>query len=174
MFIASTPSPLGSITIASDGVSLCGLWLEGQNHFASTLDGSETEMPDLPIFEQTRLWLCQYFEGTIPNFTPKLDFRNENVSKGRKLATPFRIKVWETLLTIPYGSTMSYGEIAKNIARSQNKHRLSAQAIGGAVGHNPISIIIPCHRVVGSNGTLTGYAGGIDKKEALLKIEKRQ
>ena len=154
-------SPLGGITLASDGDALLGLWLDGQNIFATTLD-KERQEKLLPVFEDTCRWLDIYFSGKDPGFTPKL-----HVS-----TTEFRKKVWEILLTIPYGKTMTYGEIASRIAREKGVKQMSAQAVGGAVGHNPISLIIPCHRVIGANGNLTGYAGGIDKKARLLQMEK--
>ncbi len=153
-------SPLGSITLASDGRALTGLWFDGQKYFAATLDDVREEK-ELKIFEQTKKWLDIYFGGNAPEFTPELNIK----------ATPFRKAVWEILLTIPYGHTMTYGGIAKLIAERNGSAAVSARAVGGAVGHNPISIIIPCHRVVGANGDLTGYAGGIDRKIELLKIE---
>lgn len=154
-------SPIGGITMASDGVSLCGLWFDGQKYFESTVNG-ETEDKILPAFEQTKKWLDIYFSGDEPDFTPKLLLDGSD----------FRKAVWNILLTIPYGSVMTYGEIARLMAKQRGVEKMSAQAVGGAVGHNPISIIVPCHRVVGTNGNLTGYAGGIDKKISLLKIEK--
>lgn len=154
-------SPIGGITMASDGESLCGLWFDGQKYFESTVNG-ETEDKILPVFEQTKKWLDIYFSGDEPDFTPKLLLDGSD----------FRKAVWDILLTIPYGSVMTYGEIARLMAKKRGVEKMSAQAVGGAVGHNPISIIVPCHRVVGTNGNLTGYAGGIDKKISLLKIEK--
>ena len=149
-------SPLGGITLGSDGEALTGLWFNGQKYFADMMKGTGKEKC-LPIFAEACGWLDIYFSGRNPGFTPPLAIR----------ATPFRKAVWEILLTIPYGKTMTYGEIAKRIAP-----RMSAQAVGGAVGHNPISLIIPCHRVVGTSGSLTGYAGSIDKKVKLLTLEK--
>ena len=122
---------------------------------------SPHEICNLPVFDDTRRWLDIYFEGKEPDFTPKL------CPEG----TEFRQQVWQELLNIPYGKTTTYGTLSKQIAIQLNKQKMSAQAIGGAVGHNPISIIIPCHRVVGANGTMTGYAGGIWRKEYLLKLE---
>ncbi len=153
-------SPLGGITLASDGAALSGLWFDGQKYFAATL-GREHEEKPLPVFEAADRWLDVYFSGRAPDFTPPLAM----------YATPFRKAVWEVLLAIPYGQTMTYGQIADAIAKQKGLRHMSAQAVGGAVGHNPISIIVPCHRVVGTNGSLTGYAGGIDKKTALLKLE---
>ena len=154
-------SPLGGITLASDGDALAGLWLDGQHIFADSLE-KEREEKLLPVFEDTCRWLDIYFSGRDPGFTPKLNVRT----------TDFRKRVLEILLTIPYGKTMTYGEIAAQIAREKGLEQMSAQAVGGAVGHNPISLIIPCHRVVGAGGSLTGYAGGIDKKARLLQMEK--
>ena len=160
-FIHRYDSPLGGITEASDGKSLIGLWFDGQKYFADTLD-SDSEEKRLPVFEQTDRWLDIYFSGGKPDFTPPLSME----------ATAFRKAVWKIMLKIPYGHTMTYGEIADKIAKQKNIARMSAQAVGGAVAHNPVSLIIPCHRVVGTNGSLTGYAGGIDKKIKLLTLEK--
>lgn len=159
-YICKYESPLGGITIASNGSELNGLWFDGQKYFCATLQGEPVEKP-LPIFEQTVRWLDIYFSGKAPDFTPPL----------RMETTPFRKAVWEIMLQIPFGKTMTYGEIAAEIARQKGIGKMSAQAVGGAVGHNPISLIIPCHRVVGTNGSLTGYAGGIDKKMRLLELE---
>ena len=158
-YTAHYASPFGPITLASDGTSLVGLWFDGQKYFAATLEDAHRQK-SLPVFEEARRWLDLYFSGKEPGFLPPLAPK----------ATPFRKKVWDILLSIPYGQTMTYGEIAKTIAREQSS-RMSAQAVGGAVGHNPISIIVPCHRVVGTNGSLTGYADGIDKKVQLLTLE---
>lgn len=153
-------SPLGKITLASNGNELIGLWFEGQKYFGSTLNG-EYKQKSLPVFEQTAKWLDVYFSGQNPNFTPPLYLSS----------TSFRNEVWKILLTIPYGKIMTYGEIAKLMAENRGVEKMSAQSVGGAVGHNPISIIVPCHRVMGKNGRLTGYAGGVDIKEKLLKFE---
>lgn len=155
-------SPLGGITIASDGEALTGLWFDGQKHYADVLDKANVEQPNLPVFTQTRRWLDIYFSGQKPDFTPLLK------AKG----SPFRQLVWEILLSIPYGKTMTYGEIARAIAGKNGLERMSAQAVGNAVGHNPIALIIPCHRVLGCDGSLTGYAAGTDKKAFLLDLEK--
>lgn len=154
-------SPLGGITLASDGEALTGLWFDGQKYFGE-VSGKDYEQKDLPVFEMTDKWLDIYFSGKAPDFTPALSMKT----------TPFRKAVWEILLTIPYGKTMTYGEIADKIAKQRGLSKMSAQAVGGAVGHNAISLIIPCHRVVGAGGSLTGYAGGIDKKKKLLIMEK--
>lgn len=160
-YLYHTKSPLGDITMASDGVALTGLWIDGQKYDRATL----SELADgekIPVFQQAEEWLNIYFCGKEPDFMPQL------APKG----TEFRQEVWKILQEIPYGTTITYGEIAAEIAKKHGKKRMSAQAVGGAVGHNPISILIPCHRVVGSDGSLTGYAGGIDKKIELLKLEK--
>ena len=154
-------SPLGGITLSGNGTELTGLWFDGQKYFGDTLP-NEYEEKTLPIFEQTARWLDIYFSGKDPGFTPPLSMET----------TPFRKKVWEIMLTIPFGQTMTYGEIADKIAKQKGLLKMSAQAVGGAVGHNSISLIIPCHRVVGRNGSLTGYAGGVDKKVQLLTMEK--
>lgn len=160
-YIYHYDSPLGGITLASDGTTLTGLWFDKQKFFASTIL-NDYEKKDLPIFEQTVRWLDVYFSGNAPDFTPSLNMRT----------TEFRRTVWSVLLTIPYGETMTYGEIADEIAKQKGIAKMSAQAVGGAVGHNSISLIIPCHRVVGTNGSLTGYAGGIQRKAELLRLEK--
>ena len=152
-------SPLGKITLASNGNELIGLWFEGQKYFGSTLNG-EYKQKSLPVFEQTAKWLDIYFSGKNPDFTPPLFLSS----------TSFRNEVWKILLTIPYGKIMTYGEIAKLMAENRGVEKMSARSVGGAVGHNPISIIVPCHRVVGTDGSLTGYAGGVDIKEKLLKF----
>ena len=153
-------SPLGGITMAGDGNALTGLWFDGQKHYAETLAAEHTERR-LPVFDVTDRWLDLYFSGRVPDFSPVLKIRG----------TAFRRSVWEILLTIPYGRTMTYGEIAERIAEQTRRAHMSAQAVGCAVSHNPISLIIPCHRVLGSDGSLTGYAGGIDKKARLLQLE---
>ena len=154
-------SPLGGITLTSDGNALTALWFDGQKCLADTSASSHVEQA-LPIFRQTDRWLDIYFRGRDPGFTPPLNMRT----------TPFRKAVWEIMLTIPFGETMTYGEIAQAIARRRGLARMSAQAVGGAVGHNAIALVIPCHRVVGANGALTGYAAGLDKKLALLTMER--
>lgn len=154
-------SLLGGITLGSDGESLIGLWFDGQKYFEDALD-RQHQIKELPIFAETKEWLDIYFAGSIPDFTPKLLMK----------CTEFRKVVWNIMLQIPYGCTMTYGEIAHAVAKERGLNKMSAQAVGGAVGHNSISLIIPCHRVVGTNGSLTGYAGGIDKKVQLLTLEK--
>lgn len=149
-------TPLGDITMASDGEFLTGLWFNGQKYFADTLDSIHEGCNGLPVFNDTRRWLDIYFSGKKPDFTPPLLMRT----------SAFRKKVWEVLLSIPYGQTTTYGEIAKSLECR------SAQAVGGAVGHNAISLIIPCHRVIGVDRNPTGYAGGIERKQYLLQLEK--
>lgn len=153
-------SPIGGITLASDSETLTGLWFEGQKYYPQNLV-AESFKVKLPIFTETVKWLDIYFGGKKPSFTLPINLHT----------TPFRKAVYDILLTIPYGQTMTYGEIARILAEQQGVERMSAQTVGSAVGHNPISIIIPCHRVVGADGSLTGYAGGLDKKTALLKLE---
>ena len=162
-YISYYPSPLGRITLASNGKALTGLWFEGQKYYAATM-GKEHEEKSLPLFEQSIRWLDVYFSGRQPDFTPPLS------PKG----TPFQKAVWEILLTIPYGQTMSYGQLASLIAAARGLPNMSAQAVGGAVGRNPISLIIPCHRVLGADGSLTGYAGGVDRKRHLLLMEHKR
>ncbi|MCR4600367.1 MAG: methylated-DNA--[protein]-cysteine S-methyltransferase, partial [Clostridia bacterium] len=189
-------SPLGRITLAGDGKALTGLWFDGQKYYGegvnpddcetcagssgaddqtSSVDGFGTDelknnvdgagadrkVKPLPVFEQVVRWLDEYFAGKQPDFTPPLLMRG----------TRFRRDVWEILLTIPYGKTVTYGEIADRISKRRGGGRVSAQAIGGAVAHNPISLIVPCHRVIGADGSLTGYAGGLDRKARLLELE---
>ena len=153
-------SPLGGITLASNGTELTGLWFDGQKYFGDTL-AKDCEEKRLPVLEQTVRWLDIYFAGREPDFMPPL----------HPIGSAFRRSVWNILLEIPYGQTTTYGEIARQLVAKRSLPRMSAQAVGGAVGHNEISIIIPCHRVVGTNGSLTGYAGGIDKKVKLLEWE---
>ena len=153
-------SELGDILLAADEIGLTGLWFFGQSYFADTLP-TEQIAQETPILTQAREWLDEYFSGKEPDFTPTL----------HPIGSPFRQAVWKLLLQIPYGQTTTYGEIARQLEKLQNRPHMSAQAVGGAVGHNGISIIIPCHRVVGTKGSLTGYAGGLDKKMALLELE---
>lgn len=159
-YISHYQSPVGDILLAADEIGLTGLWFEGQKYFGLYLDKEHKEK-QLPVFEQAKKWLEIYFSGREPNFKVPLHF----------IGTEFQNEVWEILFSIPYGQTMTYGEIAKQLAAKHGLKRMSAQAVGGAVGRNKISVIVPCHRVVGTSGSLTGYAGGIDKKIALLKLE---
>lgn len=163
IYITYYDSILGKLTIAGDGENIIGLWIEGQKYFADTIKNENIiKKDDISIFIKTKEWLDRYFRGERP------DIKELKLSpKGSE----FRQNVWKILCRIPYGQTITYGKIAKEIAKLMNKNSMSAQAIGNAVGHNQISIIIPCHRVVGTNGGLTGYAGGIDKKRELLELE---
>ena len=153
-------SPLGGILLAADEIGLTGLWFDGEKYFADNLPAEHSERETPTLAEAVR-WLDIYFSGREPDFTPPL----------HPVGSRFRQEVWNILLQIPYGKTVTYGDISKQLAEKMGLERMSAQAVGGAVGHNEISIIIPCHRVVGTNGSLTGYAGGIDKKIKLLELE---
>ena len=155
-------SPLGKLTICAKNNHLVGLRIEGQKYFANTVNVEMISEDSLEIFKKTKKWLDEYFKGNRPN-TKYL-----NLSP---IGNEFRQSVWKILCKIPYGEVTTYGDIARELAKQKGIERMSAQAVGGAVGHNPISIIIPCHRVIGKNGKLTGYAGGLDKKIKLLKIE---
>lgn len=154
LFLTHYASPLGPILLAADETGLTGLWFEGQKYFPSFLDVDYQEK-ETPVLTETARWLDVYFSGKDPDILPPL----------HPQGSPFRQAVWNILLTIPRGQTMTYGEIARRLGVH------SAQAVGGAVGHNPISILIPCHRVVGSDGSLTGYAGGVERKARLLQLE---
>lgn len=158
-YTANYPSPLGPLTLYSDGNALTGLFFEGQS---CPITEPCTNADSLPVFETTRQWLDIYFAGVAPTFTPKL----------HPNGTPFQMTVWNLLQNIPFGHIVTYGELAKEIIRTKGLSHMSAQAVGGAVGRNPIGIIVPCHRVVGVAGNLTGYAGGLDRKIKLLELEK--
>ena len=153
-------SPLGAITLAGESEFLTGLWFDGQKHFAEPLPLEHREGA-LPVLEKTKQWLKLYFQGETPGWMPPL----------RPSGSPFRLAVWEVLRKIPRGQVVSYGWIAEELVRRGECATNAPRAVGGAVGHNPISILIPCHRVVGGNGRLTGYAGGIDRKIRLLSLE---
>ena len=159
MYVTKIPSPVGNLLLASDGQALNGLWLEGQKYFGATLDGDATECSELPLFRQTAEWLDAYFKKShlpaMPPLAPK--------------GSSFRQEVWRLLLEIPYGQATTYGELARRLRESGISS--APQAVGGAVGHNPISILIPCHRVLGADGSLTGYAGGMETKRFLLELE---
>ena len=154
-------SPLGGVLLAADEIGLTGLWLDGQKSFARGLPADRVER-ETPALLEAKRWLDIYFSGKEPDFTPPL----------HPIGSAFRQSVWEILLQIPYGKTTTYGEIARQLSEKMGLSRMSAQAVGGAVGHNKIAIIIPCRRVVGTNGSLTGSAGGIDKKGKLLELEQ--
>ena len=153
-------SPLGRITFACSEEALVGLWFNGQKYFGETLP-KETKTKEDVLTRKVRQWLDIYFSGKEPDFIPPMHYE----------MTPFRDLVCDILCGIPYGHTMTYGEIAEQVAKKRGMSRMSAQAVGGAVGHNPISLIIPCHRVVGTSGSLTGYGGGIQRKIRLLELE---
>ena len=159
-YVQHYDSPLGGILLAADESGITGLWFDGQKYFARDLPAEHVEQ-NTPALAEAKRWLDIYFTGGEPDFTPPL----------HPIGSGFRQAVWNILLQIPYGQTTTYGEIARQLAAKQRLARMSAQAVGGAVGHNEISIIIPRHRVVGTNGSLTGYAGGIDRKEKLLELE---
>lgn len=154
-------SPVGEILLTADDTALTGLWFKGGKYDANH-PGQEQEEKRTPALAQAREWLTIYFSGRQPHFRPPIHISG----------TSFQLAVWNILQNIPYGETVTYGEIAKEIAAQRGLSRMSAQAVGGAVGHNPLSIIIPCHRVVGADGSLTGYSGGIEKKVKLLALEK--
>lgn len=161
-------SPLGEITLSADGDALTGLWFVGQKHYGyglpSRTASGQAEMlsggAETPILKEACAWLDLYFQGVAPDFTPRLELRG----------TDFQKAVWDVLLSVPYGHTVAYGEIAAAVSERQGR-RTSARAVGAAVGRNPVSLIVPCHRVIGAGGNLTGYAAGLDKKSRLLKLE---
>lgn len=159
--VSTYESPLGEILLAADEEGLTGLWFRGQKYFAAGL-GENTETGSLPVFEETERWLDLYFQGRQPDFLPALHMQG----------TPFQKLIWELLLQIPYGETTTYGALAKRAAALLGRTSMSAQAAGGAVGHNKISLLIPCHRVVGRDHRLTGYAGGLERKKWLLELEQ--
>ncbi|MCL1913960.1 MAG: methylated-DNA--[protein]-cysteine S-methyltransferase [Eubacteriaceae bacterium] len=163
MYYSTTySSPIGKITLACCGDNLVGLWTEGQKYHGDTLPEAITENNDMPIFDTAKTWLNRYFTGKKPDIS-ELPLA--------PIGGAFRQSVWKILREIPYGNVTTYGDIAKQMAVNMGRQSMSSQAVGGAVGHNPISIIIPCHRVVGSNGSLTGFAGGIHMKIKLLELE---
>ena len=161
IFTQHYDSPLGGILLAAAGTGLRGLWFGGQKYLARDLSAERIEQ-NTPALTEAKRWLDIYFAGKEPDFLPPL----------HPTGSAFRQSVWEILLKIPYGQTITYGDIARQLAAKRGLANMSAQAVGGAVGHNEISVIIPCHRVVGANGSLTGYAGGIDKKIKLLELER--
>jgi methylated-DNA-[protein]-cysteine S-methyltransferase len=160
IYTSTLKTPLGAITVLAEDNALTGLWFVRQKYYPEQ-KSEWIEKPDYPVFKSLEAWLLAYFSG-------------KNLKHNFKLnphGTDFQKRVWKLLLKIPYGKTSSYGAIAKQLAAEQGLAIMSARAVGGAVGHNPISILIPCHRVIGSTGNITGYAGGIDKKKALLQLE---
>lgn len=160
IYTCTIDTPLSAVTVSAEEGMITGLWFIGQKYYPAGTESWMTK-PDYPVFEALRAWLSGYFAGMAE-------------APGLRLAprgTPFQKEVWEMLLQIPYGQVTTYGEIARKLAAARGLPSMSAQAVGRAIGHNPISILIPCHRVVGSNKSLTGYAGGLDKKAALLRLE---
>lgn len=163
IYTSAYQSPIGNLLIASKDNKLVGLWVENQKYYLSNFKEEIVEKENLEILVKTKKWLDRYFNGEKP------DIKELEISP---VGSEFRKSVWEILKNIPYGEVITYNDIAKEIAKQKGIKKMSAQAVGGAVGHNPISIIIPCHRVVGTNGSLTGFAGGIKKKIYLLEHEK--
>lgn len=159
-YISRCPSPLGDILLGGDEGGLFGLWFVGQKYFAAGVREERREA-ELPVFDEARRWLERYFSGNDPGFVPALHLRG----------TDFQKRVWALLLAVPYGRTVAYGELAGELRREGRY--TSPRAVGGAVGRNRVSLIVPCHRVVGADGSLTGYAGGLERKTALLALEKR-
>lgn len=159
VYTLHVPSPLGTILLVSDGEALCGLYFDGQRHLPEMPDAEENKT--IAVLEEARAWLEEYFTGEKP----------ETVVPVRLEGTAFQRSVWELLAEVPYGETVSYGELAEKLLE-RSKRKVSARAVGGAVGRNPVSIIVPCHRVVGADGSLTGYAGGVERKKKLLEIER--
>ena len=160
IFTQHYTSPLGGMLLAADERGLTGLWFDGQKYFGGHLPAAHTER-QTPILAQTKRWLDLYFTGKKPDFLPPL----------HPDGSAFRQAVWALLLQIPYGQATTSGALAGELARQRGLTHFAAQAVGGAVGHNRVSIIIPCHRVVGSGGSLTGYAGGLENKIKLLELE---
>lgn len=161
IYSTDIPSPLGMLTLASDGSSLAGLWFEGQKHFGGTFARSFIKRDALPVFRAAELWLNEYFSGGKPDpaSLPLVLY-----------GTEFQKKVWRLLGKIPYGQTVTYGWLAEQVS-VETGTAPCARAVGGAVGRNPVSIILPCHRVMGVNGAMTGFAAGIEKKQYLLSLE---
>ena len=163
MYYSTTyASPVGVVTLACCEDNLVGLWTQGQKYHGDTIPEAMTKKNDIALFDDAKRWLDRYFAGEKPDIS------------GLPLAPiggAFRQSVWRILCEIPYGKVITYGGIAKKVAVEMGRESMSSQAVGGAVGHNPISIIIPCHRVVGSNGSLTGFSGGIQMKVRLLELE---
>lgn len=161
LYYKKVASPLGEITLRSDGEALTGLWFADDKHFGAK-DIAGAALADLDVFMQAEAWLAEYFAGREPKVSVPLKLQGSE----------FQMQVWRLLQDIPYGRLVTYGDIAKKIAAQKGLARMSAQAVGGAVGHNPLCIIVPCHRVVGANGSLTGYGGGMWRKVRLLELEK--
>ena len=162
IYLENYDSPIGEIILGSDGRHLTGLWIGPQKNDSYILKNCSCTYSHVPVFDMAKNWLDIYFKGECPDFTPPVAF---------PYGSDFRREVWQLLLDIPYGELTTYGALAKKMAEKLGRPAMSAQAIGGAVGHNPISVIVPCHRVIGAGGNLTGYGGGLDIKEKLLQIE---
>lgn len=162
VFYSEYESPVGKLTMAESDNVLVGLWIENQKYFAKNVQLPMEKKDDVDIFDKTKIWLDRYFRGEKPEI---------DEIKINPQGSEFQETIWKLLLGIPYGQTVTYGYLAKKYAIIMGRKSMSAQAVGGAVGHNPISIIVPCHRVIGAAGGLTGYAGGIEIKKALLKLE---
>ena len=158
-YIRKAGTPLGPVTLASDGQALTGLWFDGQRYKREGL-APDAEEKDLPVFRETERWLDAYFSGRPPERTPPLKLKG----------TPFQETVWEALRQIPYGETRTYGRLARLLAEQRGRP-VSARAVGSAAGRNPVSLIVPCHRLIGADGSLTGYAGGRERKRKLLELE---
>ena len=155
-------SPVGALTIASDEKNIVGLWLDSQKYYMDVLAGKTYQEKETEVIKLAKNWLDRYFNGEKPTIDElPIEF----------IGSDFRVQVWKMLSEIPYGKVITYGDIAKRIAEQKGTPKMSAQAVGGAVGRNPISIIIPCHRVVGADGSLTGYSGGVRIKTKLLELE---
>lgn len=161
LYYKKVASPLGEITLRSDGEALTGLWFADDKHYGAK-DIAGAALADLDVFMQAEAWLAKYFAGREPKVSVPLKLQGSE----------FQMQVWRLLQDIPYGRLVTYGDVAKKIAAQKGVARMAAQAVGGAVGHNPLCIIVPCHRVVGSNGSLTGYGGGMWRKVRLLELEK--
>ena len=161
LYYKKAASPLGEITLRSNGEALTGLWFADDKHYGAK-DIAGAALADLDVFMQAEAWLAEYFAGREPKVSVPLKLQGSE----------FQMQVWRLLQDIPYGRLVTYGDIAKKIAAQKGVARMSAQAVGGAVGHNPLCIIVPCHRVVGANGSLTGYGGGMWRKVRLLELEK--
>ena len=175
IYMATYESPIGKLFLTAENEALIGLWIQGQKYFPKELFsgrvwGGEPAGEDCTILARAATWLDQYFAGDRPR--PEQLKMTPGVALGvLPPVSDFRQQVWKLLLEIPYGEVVTYGELARRLAQRRGLNSMSAQAVGGAVGHNPLSIIIPCHRVVGTDGGLTGYAGGVEKKRWLLKLE---
>lgn len=159
--LASYDSPLGTMILTAEHEKICGVWFEGQKYALTALQGKQIHENETPVLQQAETWLDRYFAGENPVMDLPI----------LPAGTPFQMTVWQILQEIPYGSTWTYQQVAAEVCRRLDRPRMSCQAVGQAVGHNPVSILIPCHRVLGSDGSLTGYAGGVERKKALLELE---